>query len=60
MKDTHDVQMLIAEVALKGGTLLVYRELFTKNELKSRAAKFIENLSRCIPPDRDVLIIMDA
>ena len=60
MKDTHDVQMLSAEIALKGRTLPVYREVFAKNELKSRAVKFIENLSRCIPSDRDILIIMDA
>ena len=60
MKDTHDVQMLSAEVALKGRTLPVYREVFTKNELKNRASKFIENLSGCIPSDREVLIIMDA
>ena len=60
MKDTHDVQLLSSDLALKGWALLVYREVFTKNEQKIRAAKFIENLSGCIPTDRDVLIIMDA
>lgn len=60
MKDSHAVQMLSAEVALKGRSLPIYREVFEANHLKNRASKFIQNLSSCIPEDRDVVIIMDA
>jgi len=60
MQDTHAVQMLSAEVALKGRSLPIYREVFEEGELKNRAPDFIRNLSRCIPADREVLIIMDA
>lgn len=60
MKDNHAVQMLSAEMALKGRTLPIYRDVFEAGELKKRAPKFIEELSKCIPKDREVLIIMDA
>ena len=60
MKDTHAIQMLSAEVALKGRSLPVYREVFEEGQLKNRASKFIESLSNCIPTARKVLIIMDA
>lgn len=60
MKDTHAVQMLSAELALKGRSLPIYREVFEENELKGRASSFIERLSSCIPEGREVLIIMDS
>jgi hypothetical protein len=60
MKDTHAVQMLSAELALKGRSLPIYREVFEKNQLKGRASSFIERLSSCIPEGKEVLIIMDA
>lgn len=60
MKDTHAVQMLSAEVALKGRSLPIYREVFEENQLKQRAPEFISRLSSCIPGDREVLIIMDS
>lgn len=60
MKDTHAVQMLSAELALKGRSLPIYREVFEENQLKGRASSFIAKLSSCIPADREVLIIMDA
>ena len=38
MKDCYSVQMLSAEVALKGRSLPIYRDVFEKNHLKKRAA----------------------
>lgn len=60
MKDSHAVQMLSAEVALKGRSLPLYREVFEAKELKKRASEFIDRLSMCIPLHREVVIIMDA
>lgn len=60
MKDTHAVQMLSAEIALKGRSLPLYREVFEENQLKKRAPHFIERLSRCIPENKEVVFIMDA
>lgn len=60
LKDTHDIQMLSAEVATQGRTIPLYREVFKKGELKGREKDFISKLSNCIPNDRDTLIIMDA
>src|ERR1700722_19258930 len=60
LKDTHDIQMLSAEVATQGRTVPLFREVFKIGELKGREKDFIAKLSECIPRDRDVLIIMDA
>lgn len=60
LKDDHDIQMLSAEVATQGRTIPLYREVFEKGTLKDREKEFISKLSKCIPSDRDVLIIMDA
>lgn len=60
LKDTHDIQMLSAEIATQGRTLPLYGEVFEINELKSRGKEFLSKLSRCIPSDKEVLIIMDA
>lgn len=60
LKDTHDIQMLSAEVATQGRTIPLYREVFKIGELKGREKYFISKLSNCIPRDRNVLIIMDA
>lgn len=60
MKDNHSIQMLSAEVALKGRSLPIYRDVFETDQLKGRATKFIQQLSNCLPEDRKVLIIMDA
>jgi len=60
LKDTHDIQMLSAEVATQGRTIPLYREVFKIGELKGREKDFISKLSNCIPSDRDILIIMDA
>jgi hypothetical protein len=60
LKDTHDIQMLSAEVATQGRTIPLHREVFKSGELKGREKEFITKLSDCIPSNRDVLIIMDA
>jgi len=60
LKDTHDIQMLSAEIATQGRTVPLYREVFKVGELKGKEKNFISKLSKCIPDDRDVLIIMDA
>ena len=60
LKDTHDIQMLSAEVATQGRTIPLYREVFEINELKGRGKEFLSKLSACVPSGRDVLIIMDA
>lgn len=60
LKDSHDIQMLSAEVATQGRSIPLYREVFGINQLKGREKEFILKLSHCIPIDRDILIIMDA
>lgn len=60
LKDTHDIQMLSAEVATKGRSIPIYREVFDKKKLKGRANNFLSTLNTCIPPGKDILIIMDA
>lgn len=60
LKDVHDIQMLSAEVATKGRTIPIYREVFGLNELKGREKEFIAGLSNCLPGGREVVIIMDA
>lgn len=60
LKDTHDMQMLSAEVATQGRTIPIYRDVFEINNLKGRAQAFISKLIECIPKNRDVLLIMDA
>lgn len=60
IKDGYDIQMLSAEVACKGRSIPLYREVFPKGELKNRAKQFLNNLSKCIPSDKKILVIMDA
>lgn len=60
LKDSHDIQMLSAEVATKGRSIPVYREVFESGQLKHRAEEFLTGVAHCIPSDRDILIIMDA
>lgn len=60
LKDSHDIQMLSAEVASQGRTIPLYREVFELNQLKGRAKEFLSKLACCIPERQDVLIIMDA
>jgi len=60
IKDRYDIQMLSAEVAIKGRSLPIYREVFAKGSLKNRATQFLKQLATCIPGEKSVLIIMDA
>jgi hypothetical protein len=60
IKDDHDIQMLSAEVATRGRSIPLYRDVFKINGLKGRANKFLSNLAKCIPANKTVLIIMDA
>jgi hypothetical protein len=60
MKDDRDIQMLSAEIATRGRTLPLYREIFKSGELSGRAESFISNLLKCIPGGKDVVVIMDA
>lgn len=60
LKDGYDIQMLSAEVATRGRTLPLYREVFEKKQLKGRSREFLEKLLPCIPQGCEVLIVMDA
>ena len=60
IKDRYDIQMLSAEVACKGRSIPLYREVFAKGELKNKAKEFLSNLSKCIPNEAKILVIMDA
>lgn len=60
MKDDKDIQMLSAEIASRGRTQPIYREVFEAGELSKRAISFINNLAELIPSERMVICIMDA
>jgi hypothetical protein len=60
IKDNKDIQMLSAEVALKGRSLPIYRDIFGNKNLKGRAGDFLAGLSECLPENKEVVIVMDA
>ena len=60
LKDDREIQMLSAEIALKGRSLPLYREVYRDTETKGRAHHFLKELSLCLPRNRQVIIIMDA
>ncbi len=60
LKDDHEVQMLSAEIALKGRSIPLYREVFESGGLSGRASSFLQGLKHCIPKDKAVIFIMDA
>lgn len=60
LKDDREIQMLSAEIALKGRSLPLYREVYRDTETKGRANDFLKELSLCLPRNRQVIIIMDA
>lgn len=60
LKDDHDIQMLSAEIALKGRSIPLYREVFASGELSGRANSFLLGLMSCIPKDKKAIFIMDA
>jgi hypothetical protein len=60
LKDDREIQMLSAEIALKGRSLPLYREVYRDTETKGRAKDFLKELSLCLPRNRRVIVIMDA
>jgi hypothetical protein len=60
IQDNRAVQMLSAEVAIKGRSIPLYREVFKSGELKGRARDFLEHLAPCLPQNVEVILIMDA
>lgn len=60
MKDDRAIQMLSAEVALKGRSIPLYRKVFREGELKEQTLDFLQELTHCVPKGREVIIIMDA
>lgn len=60
VKDDRAIQMLSAEVAVKGRSIPIYREVFNEGELVDRAERFLSSLKACLPQDRMIVIIMDA
>lgn len=60
LKDDHEIQMLSAEIALKGRSIPLYREVFKSGGLSGRASSFLSGLMQCIPKDKTVIFIMDA
>lgn len=60
LKDDQDIQMLSAEIAFKGRSLPLYREVFQSGGFSGRAASFVAALKHCIPANKKVVFIMDA
>lgn len=60
LKDDRCIQMLSAQLCTKGRALPMYQEVFREGELKGRVKSFMENLSKIIPKDKKVIVIMDA
>ncbi len=60
VKDDGALQMLSAELATKGRSVPLYREVFEKGNLKKKARSFLRNLSTYLPAEREVVVIMDA
>lgn len=60
LKDDHNIQMLSAEIALKGRSIPLYREVFGSGALSGRAPSFLHGLMHCIPKNKTVIFIMDA
>ena len=60
VKDDRAIQMLSAEVASKGRSIPIYREIFKEGELSGREQSFLHNVKECLPDNREVIVIMDA
>lgn len=60
VKDDRAIQMLSAEVAYKGRSMPVYRELFKEGEMSGRQESFLNSLKNCLPSERKIIVIMDA
>ena len=57
LQDHNNIQMLSVEIASKGRSLPIYREIFNADELKGRAKQFLSKHSECIPSDKKILVI---
>lgn len=60
LKDDRMIQMLSAQLCTRGMTLPLYQEVFAEGELKGRTESFLMQLSKIIPPEKKVIIVMDA
>ncbi|HAT9776961.1 TPA: IS4 family transposase [Legionella pneumophila subsp. pneumophila] len=60
LKDGQDIQMLSAEIAFKGRSLPLYREVFKSGGFSGRAESFVSALKHCLPANKKVVFIMDA
>lgn len=60
LKDDREIQMLSAEIAIKGRSIPLYREVYHDTETKGRARNFLKELSLCLPRNREIIVIMDA
>jgi hypothetical protein len=60
IKDDRAIQMLSAEVATKGRTIPLYRDVFSEGELSGRATAFLTTLKSMLPEGREIVFIMDA
>lgn len=60
IKDDRLIQMLSAEIAVKGRSIPLYREVFKEGELSGREQSFLLQLKEHLPDDREVIVIMDA
>lgn len=60
VKDDRMIQMLSAEVAAKGRSIPIYREVFKEGELSGREQNFLHRLKEYLPDTREVIVIMDA
>lgn len=60
LQDDRALQMLSAEIALKGRSIPLCREVYRDTETKGRAKNFLNELSLCLPRNRQVTVIMDA
>jgi hypothetical protein len=60
IQDSNNIVMLSAEIAVKGRTLPLYRLIFKIDEQTQMINKFLLSLSKCIPDNKQVVLVMDA
>lgn len=58
----HQQHLLRASLICKGRSITVYEEIYPENELGKREThqRFLKNLKRVLPEDREVCIMVDA
>ena len=60
MQDDRQIQMLSAEIANRGRSIPLYREVLQEGQLRKHAKHFIDTLNKIIPKHLKVIIVMDA